>query len=88
MLSSPLVTVPPPVDSSRENLFDGVAVVSATLVKVRENLGGRVNAWLEAHPELHVVDAVLTRPSDAAFHYVTITLSWRVEWRSVRACGR
>lgn len=40
----------------------------------REVLGERVTSWLRAHPELHLVDRVLTQTSDDEYHCLTITL--------------
>lgn len=39
----------------------------------RERLGETVTQWLTEHPELDVVDLVVTQSSDAAFHCITIS---------------
>jgi len=54
--------------------FNGVKVFSATKAKEREDLGGTVTRWLRAHPEVEVVDKVVTQSSDREFHCLSITL--------------
>ncbi len=54
--------------------FTAVKVFSATMAREREILGDRVAAWLRAHPELTLVDRVLTQSSDTEYHCLTITL--------------
>lgn len=61
----------------QSNHFYGVAVFAATMARERELLGERVTAWLSGHPELRVVDAVVTQSSDAEFHCITITVFWK-----------
>ena len=61
----------------QSNHLDGATVFSATMARERELLGERVTAWLAAHPEKQVADAVVTQSSDAEFHCITITLFWR-----------
>ncbi|MFZ5438513.1 MAG: hypothetical protein ACOZQL_00825 [Myxococcota bacterium] len=51
-----------------------VKVFSATFAETRNALGERVTDWLAAHPELSVVDRVITQTADAGFHCLTITL--------------
>lgn len=50
---------------------------TATVSKDREVLGERVTAWLREHPELEVIDKVVTQSSDSSFHMIAITLFGR-----------
>lgn len=54
--------------------FNGVKVFCATKYQDRERLGETVTRWLAEHPELDLVDLVVTQSSDAAFHCVTISV--------------
>lgn len=54
--------------------FSAVKVFSATMARDREVLGERITAWLRAHPELQVVDRVVTQSSDEEYHCFTLTL--------------
>ena len=54
--------------------FAAVKVFSATMARERETLGERITEWLRAHPELQLVDRVLTQSSDDEFHCLSITL--------------
>lgn len=54
--------------------FTGVKVFSATMVDQRANLGESVTAWIEEHPELAVLDVVLTQSSDERFHCVAVSV--------------
>lgn len=54
--------------------FDGVKVFSATKARDRSFLGDRMTSWLEHHPEVEVVDTVVTQSSDSEFHCLSITL--------------
>lgn len=56
------------------NKFNGVKVFSATMAQERDQLGEKVSAWLADHPNLKVVDTVVTQSSDEAFHCLAITL--------------
>jgi hypothetical protein len=58
-------------------MFTGAKVFSATKAKEREELGEVMTRWLAAHPELEVVDRVVTQSSDREFHCLTITLFYR-----------
>lgn len=57
--------------------FEGVKVFTATKAREREELGETITNWLGDHPEIHVVDKVVTQSSDNEFHCLTITLFWR-----------
>ena len=54
--------------------MSGVKVFSATKAKEREALGDQVTQWLRKHPELEVVDKIVTQSSDSEFHCLTITI--------------
>lgn len=54
--------------------FAAVKVFSATMARERETLGERVSEWLRTHPELRLVDRVLTQSSDNEYHCLTIML--------------
>ncbi len=49
-------------------------VFSCTLARDREQLGERITKWLRQHPELTVVDTVVSQSSDQEFHCLTVTL--------------
>jgi hypothetical protein len=52
------------VPSQRPSLaFNGGKVFSATMFAVRERLGETVTQWLADHPDLRVVDLVVTQSS-------------------------
>lgn len=57
--------------------FDGVKVFSATKARDRINLGDRMTLWLDHHPEVDVVDTVVTQSSDREFHCLSITLFYQ-----------
>lgn len=57
--------------------FDGVKVFSATKARERGELGDRLTEWLDAHPDLKVVDTVVTQSSDQEFHCLTITVFYQ-----------
>lgn len=59
------------------SLFEGAKVFSATMAAERERLGDRVTKWLKEHPELELVDTIVTQSSDEAFHCLAITVFWR-----------
>jgi len=55
-------------------VFNGVKVFCATKFGDRERLGETVTLWLAMHPELDLVDLVVTQSSDAAYHCITISV--------------
>ena len=55
-------------------MFTGAKVFSATKAKERDELGEVITRWLAAHPEVEIVDKVVTQSSDREFHCLTITL--------------
>lgn len=60
--------------SCNKNRFNAVKVFSATMAQERERLGDRITEWLKEHPDIEVVDTVVTQSSDEAFHCLVITL--------------
>jgi hypothetical protein len=58
-------------------MFTGAKVFSATKAKERDELGEVITHWLHAHPEVEVVDKVVTQSSDREFHCLTITIFYR-----------
>ncbi len=63
--------------ASGNNHFTGVKVFSSTLARDREVMGEQITKWLKQHPEIEVVDKVVTQSSDREFHCVTITIFYR-----------
>lgn len=59
------------------NDFNGVKVFSATMAQERENLGEKVTEWIRTHPDVKVVNTVVTQSSDEAFHCIAITLFYK-----------
>lgn len=57
--------------------FNGVKVFSATMSHDREVLGEKVTTWIQGHPDITVVEALVTQSSDDAFHCLAITLFYR-----------
>ena len=57
--------------------FDGVKVFSATKAREREELGEVITRWLQDHPELIVVENIVTQSSDNEFHCLTVTIFYR-----------
>lgn len=57
--------------------FNGVKVFSATMAQEREHLGEKVTDWIRTHPEMTIVNTVVTQSSDEAFHCIAITLFYR-----------
>ena len=54
-------------------VFTGVKVFSATMVKERNALGEVVTAWLAAN-SVEVVETVVRQSSDSEYHCISITL--------------
>lgn len=64
------------VDTSLPS-FSGVKVFSTTLARDREALSDRITAWIREHPDLEVVDKVVTQSSDKEFHCLSIVFFFR-----------
>lgn len=62
--------------------FTGVKVFSTTLARDRDALSERITGWLREHPDLEVVDKVVTQSSDKEFHCLSITFFYREKSRS------
>jgi hypothetical protein len=54
--------------------FTAVKVFSSTMARDREVLGERITEWLRVHPDLQLVDTVVTQSSDDEYHCLSITL--------------
>ena len=65
------------VEEHRVTRVTGIKVFSATKAKDREQLGEHITSWLRNHPDLEIVDKIVTQSSDAAFHCLTITLFYK-----------
>jgi hypothetical protein len=59
------------VEFERVNL---VKVFSVTKAGDRAELGDRVTSWLNDHPGVEVLDAVVQLTSDSSFHCMSIVL--------------
>ncbi|HEY7726661.1 MAG TPA: hypothetical protein VH880_15110 [Anaeromyxobacteraceae bacterium] len=57
--------------------FTGVKIFSTTLARDRDQLSERITSWLREHPEIEVVDKVVTQSSDSEFHCLSITFFYR-----------
>jgi hypothetical protein len=61
--------------SGSNNLqFNCVKVFSATMAQERDQLGEKITQWLAQHPNVEIVDKIVTQSSDEAFHCLAITL--------------
>lgn len=60
--------------SRPKGAFNGVKVFSATVLAERAHHGDRVTQWRAEHPDLEIVDMVVTQSSDAAFHCLTVSV--------------
>ncbi|MGE0396517.1 MAG: hypothetical protein AB7T06_07365 [Kofleriaceae bacterium] len=56
----------------------GLKVFSATKARDRELLGETITEWIRGHPELEVLERIVTQSSDAEFHCLAITLIYRM----------
>lgn len=54
--------------------IDEVKVFSATKAKERAMLGERVTLWIDQHPGIEILSAVLRLSSDREFHCLSIVL--------------
>ena len=57
--------------------WDSVKVFSATKHMDREVLGETITRWLREHPDIEVMDKIVTQSSDEAFHCIAITMFYR-----------
>jgi putative lipoic acid-binding regulatory protein len=57
--------------------FDAVKVFSATKAKDREELGESITRWINAHPNVEIVDKVVSQSSDSEYHCLSITIFFR-----------
>jgi hypothetical protein len=64
---------------TRASRFSGVKVFSASTYTYRGRLGETVTEWLTAHPEIELVDMIVTQSSDASFHLISICVFYKGE---------
>lgn len=57
--------------------WNSVKVFSATKHMDREVLGETITRWLREHPDINIIDKVVTQSSDEAFHCLAITVFYR-----------
>ena len=57
--------------------FTGCKVFTTTLARDREAMSDNITRWLQDHPELEIVDKVVTLSSDRQFHCLSIVLFYR-----------
>jgi hypothetical protein len=55
----------------------GLKIFSATKARDRDTLGETITDWIRTHPELEIMDKVITQSSDAEFHCIAITILYR-----------
>lgn len=60
-----------------EGTFSGVKVFAASMAAERAQLGDRVTAWLESHPELEPTEIVVTQSSDSSYHCLAFSVFYR-----------
>ena len=58
----------------KKNTFNGVKIFSATMAQERDRLGDRITDWLRQNSTFEIVDTIVTRSSDEAFHCLVISL--------------
>jgi folate-dependent tRNA-U54 methylase TrmFO/GidA len=57
--------------------FTGCKVFTTTLARDREAMSDNITRWLREHPDLEVVDKVVTLSSDRQFHCLSIVFFYR-----------
>jgi folate-dependent tRNA-U54 methylase TrmFO/GidA len=57
--------------------FTGCKVFTTTLARDREAMSDNITRWLQEHPDLEVVDKVVTLSSDRQFHCLSIVFFYR-----------
>jgi folate-dependent tRNA-U54 methylase TrmFO/GidA len=57
--------------------FTGVKIFSTTLARDRDQLSEKITGWLRDHPEIEIVDKVVTQSSDKEFHCLSLTFFFR-----------
>jgi hypothetical protein len=57
--------------------FNGVKVFTATKAKEREELGEIITRWINANPDLEIVDRVVQQSSDNEYHCLTIVFFYK-----------
>lgn len=57
--------------------FTGCKVFTTTLARDREAMSDKITQWLQAHPDLEIVDKTVTLSSDRQFHCLSIVFFYR-----------
>ena len=60
--------------TSTQDQINLIKVFSVTKARDREELGQRVTAWIEAHPNVQIVRTVVAQTSDDRFHCLSMIL--------------
>lgn len=63
------------------SVFNGVKVISATMIAQRQTLGEAVTAWIDearrTRPGFQLVDIVVSQSSDSAFHCISCCIFYK-----------
>jgi folate-dependent tRNA-U54 methylase TrmFO/GidA len=62
---------------ARMESFTGCKVFTTTLARDREAMSDKITQWLQAHPDLEIVDKTVTLSSDRQFHCLSIVFFYR-----------
>lgn len=57
-----------------ENRINLIKVFSVTKARERQDLGERVTAWIEANPQVKIVNTVVAQTSDQSYHCLSMIL--------------
>ena len=57
-----------------ENRINLIKVFSVTKARERQDLGERVTAWIEANPQVNIVNTVVAQSSDQSYHCLSMIL--------------
>jgi folate-dependent tRNA-U54 methylase TrmFO/GidA len=65
------------MEMDEANQFTAVKVFSTTLARDREMMGETITDWLRKHPDIEIVDKVVSQSSDREFHCLSVVLFYR-----------
>lgn len=57
--------------------FDAVKIWSVTKAKEREEMGETITRWLNANPDIEIVDKVVRQSSDSEYHCLSVVLFYK-----------
>ena len=57
--------------------FNGMKVFSASMMADRGQLGEKLTAWIESHPEVTITEITVTQSSDSSFHCLSFCVFYR-----------